>query len=125
MKVFFLGKKIWLTIGCSLLAVCLVVLGVSLILPDAEETTAEVQTPEPYRSGAAESSCISLGINVDWGEEYIPDMLRVFAEEGIPVTFFLTGRWADNNPELAAETERIVTIADGRIIREEKGGGAK
>ena len=30
-----------------------------------------------------------------------------------------------HNPELAAETERIVTIADGRIIREEKGGGAK
>ena len=30
-----------------------------------------------------------------------------------------------DNPELAAETERIVTIADGRIIREEKGGGAK
>lgn len=30
-----------------------------------------------------------------------------------------------HNPELATETERIVTIADGRIIREEKGGGAK
>ena len=30
-----------------------------------------------------------------------------------------------HNPELAADTERIVTIADGRIIREEKGGGAK
>ena len=30
-----------------------------------------------------------------------------------------------HNPEQAAETERIVTIADGRIIREEKGGGAK
>ena len=64
MKVLFLGKKIWLAIGCGLLAVCLVALGVSLVLPDAEETTAEVQTPEPYRSGAEESSCISLGINV-------------------------------------------------------------
>ncbi len=30
-----------------------------------------------------------------------------------------------HNPELASETERIVTIADGRIIREEKGGGAR
>lgn len=103
MKVLFLGKKIWLTIGCGLLALCLVVLGVSLILPDAEETTAQVQATEPYRSGAAESSCVSLGINVDWGEEYIPDMLQIFADEGIPVTFFLTGRWADNNPELAAD----------------------
>ena len=103
MKVLFLGKKIWLAIGCGLLAVCLVALGVSLVLPDAEETTAEVQTPEPYRSGAEESSCISLGINVVWGEEYLPDMLETFADEGIVVTFFLTGRWADNNPELAAD----------------------
>lgn len=30
-----------------------------------------------------------------------------------------------HNPELAAETERIITLADGQIIREEKGGGAR
>lgn len=28
-----------------------------------------------------------------------------------------------HNPELAAETERIITISDGRVIREEKGAG--
>ena len=27
-----------------------------------------------------------------------------------------------HNPELAAETERIVTLSDGRVVREEKGG---
>ena len=35
MKVLFLGNKIWLAIGYGLLAVCLVALGVSLVLPDA------------------------------------------------------------------------------------------
>lgn len=41
---------------------------------------------------------------------------RLHREEGKTIVLIT------HNPELAAETERIVTISDGRIIRTEKGG---
>ena len=56
---------------------------------------------EPYYQGTGEDKVISLTINVDWGEEYLPDILKVMDKYNIKATFFLTGRWANNNPELA------------------------
>ena len=59
---------------------------------------------QPYYSGAQSADGVkrvSLAINVDWGEEFIPDMLKVLEQAGVSATFFLTGRWTDKNPELA------------------------
>ena len=103
MRVFFMKKKNWLTWACYLLAGCLLLLGISLISPSSQETVANADAQEPYRCGPIDSDNISLAINVDWGEEYIPDMLRILAEKNVQATFFLTGRWADNNPDLAAD----------------------
>ena len=61
---------------------------------------------EPFRCGAADSMAVSLAINVDWGEEYLPDILAVLEENDISATFFLTGRWCDNNAALAADMAR-------------------
>ncbi len=43
---------------------------------------------------------MSLAINVDWGEEYLPAMLGILASHGVRATFFPTGRWAEKFPEL-------------------------
>lgn len=61
---------------------------------------------DPIYSGSETGGMASFAINVDWGEEYIPDMLDLFDEKDIKVTFFLTGRWTDKNPDLAREIVR-------------------
>ncbi len=73
--------------------------------PEAEDK-AEAALSEPFRSGDAESNLVTLTINVDWGNEYIPSILASLEEAGIKATFFLTGRWTEEYPDLAK------TIAD-------------
>ncbi len=96
MKVFCFTKRIGILIAGIALAACLV--GAGMFLPAADSAAAE-----PYRSGNAESSCVSLAFNVDWGEEYLPQLLDILAGRGVPATFFLTGRWTENNPLLAEQ----------------------
>lgn len=43
---------------------------------------------------------ISLTCNVVWGTEYVPIMLDILKGEGVKMTFFIGGKWAEDNPEL-------------------------
>lgn len=52
------------------------------------------------RNGAEDSGKLAFTCNVDWGEEVIPDLLEIFRENQIKITFFVSGKWAENNPEL-------------------------
>lgn len=49
--------------------------------------------------GQEEKKAISLAINVDWGEEYIPGLIDVLKKENVRATFFVTGRWAKLFPD--------------------------
>lgn len=42
---------------------------------------------------------LSFAVNIDWGEEFLPGMLELFAKHNVHVTFFPTGRWAGLHPE--------------------------
>lgn len=55
------------------------------------------------RSGLPNSNQLVLACNVDWGEDVIPQMLKIFKDNNIKITFFVTGRWAENHPELLKE----------------------
>lgn len=57
----------------------------------------------PYYQGGLTANNLSLAVNVDWGEEYIPEMLEIFEEYGVVATFFLTGAWCEKNHDLARE----------------------
>ena len=100
MRVFCCRKNTFLQGLAYVTALALLVAGGAAVLPGPQ---AEPALAEAYRCGAADSDCVSLSFNVDWGEEYLPDILAVLAEKGVPATFFLTGRWCDEHPELAAE----------------------
>lgn len=67
-----------------------------LVLPSI--TSAHFQ---PYYRGPTSEPRIALMINVDWGDEFIPAMLEVFARYGVSATWFPTGRWAKLSPDLA------------------------
>lgn len=56
----------------------------------------------PYYRGPADQPLVSLMINVDWGNEVIPEMLEVFRRYNVVTTWFLTGTWAEKYPDLAA-----------------------
>ncbi|HWJ02167.1 MAG TPA: polysaccharide deacetylase family protein [Verrucomicrobiae bacterium] len=67
--------------------------------------------PGPISGIQTNERVMALTINVDWGGEVIPGMLEVLKKENVKATFFVSGRWAKNNPELlktmAAEGHQI------------------
>ena len=58
----------------------------------------------PAEQGNPRKLSVALMINVAWGEEELPEMLRVLKKEQARGTFFLVGRWAEKNGALV---ERI------------------
>jgi len=96
MRMLYVSRRALRLAGIYAAAVALLLAGAGVFLPRSQETMAP-----PYRSGPTESAMVSLAFNVDWGEEYIPELLQVLADHDIQATFFLTGRWTDNNPDLA------------------------
>ena len=100
MRVFFCSIHTARLGLAYLTALALLVAGGAAVLPGG---TAQPVLAEPYRCGAENSDRISLSFNVDWGEEYLPELLDCLAENGVRATFFLTGRWCDEHPQLAAD----------------------
>lgn len=98
MKIIYCGKREGAMILIALLLFACAVWSGHAFIKSVSPVTAA-----PYYQGDGKEKTISLAINVDWGEEYIPDMLTVLDKYGVKATFFLTGRWADKNPLLAME----------------------
>lgn len=63
-------------------------------------------TEKPYDivyRGNPERMEMAFGINVAWGEEYIPDILKILRRYGVKATFFFVGTWVEKFPELTRE----------------------
>lgn len=76
-------------------------LGILLGIISNELVVPVSTSPEkPYYHGIRGRNQIALTINVDWGEEYLPGMLKIMEERGVKATFFVTGQWAMKNKEL-------------------------
>ena len=97
MKVLYINNKVLLYASTFILVILLAV-SFSIAAQNSVPASAE-----PYYNGNTELDAVSLAINVDWGNEYIPDMLKILDSFDVKATFFLTGRWASENPELAKE----------------------
>ncbi len=54
----------------------------------------------PIYKGDSTQKAVAITVNVVWGNEYIGPMLDIFAKEGIKATFFIGGKWAQNNESL-------------------------
>lgn len=67
------------------------------------QSTASIEESVVVRSGLPNSGKAVFSCNVDWGEEVIPDMLKVLKENNVSITFFVSGRWAENHPDLLKE----------------------
>ena len=60
----------------------------------------------PIYRGNPLKPMVSLMINVAWGNEYILPMLSTLDQEKVKATFFLDGKWLNNNVELAKEIQK-------------------
>jgi probable sporulation protein (polysaccharide deacetylase family) len=58
-------------------------------------------SPAPIFKGNSQKKMIALTINVAWGNEYLPAMLKTLKENNAQATFFLEGRWVKESPHFA------------------------
>lgn len=58
-------------------------------------------TPAPIYRGNPDKPMVSFLINVAWGNEYLPSILKTLKDNNIHATFFLEGRWVKKNPDIA------------------------
>ena len=54
----------------------------------------------PICSVETEDAKVALTFDVAWENGDLPEILDVLEEEGVKVSFFVTGEWAEQNPEL-------------------------
>lgn len=94
MRVIFLKKRY--LIG---LFVIIVLIISSITFLNSVTNKEEVPTISPIYIGNTNEKAVALMINVDWGEDIIPDMLKVLEKNEIKATFFITGRFAKKFPE--------------------------
>ncbi|GAB1475243.1 polysaccharide deacetylase family protein [Bacillota bacterium] len=64
------------------------------------EKASETEGSGVIRSGKEEDARIAFACNVDWGEDILPDMLEILDDNDLKITFFVSGRWAENNPRM-------------------------
>lgn len=87
--------------------VCLASSGSSLKLLVAElQPKITEEYFKPIYHGNPDLPRVALTINVAWGEEYLPEMLKVLNEEKVKVTFFMVGSWVKAFPDLTKELAR-------------------
>ncbi|MCD8502508.1 MAG: polysaccharide deacetylase family protein [Bacillaceae bacterium] len=55
----------------------------------------------PIYRGNPQKPMVSFLVNVAWGNEYLPEMLKVMNKYNVKSTFFLDGSWVKSNPKLA------------------------
>jgi peptidoglycan/xylan/chitin deacetylase (PgdA/CDA1 family) len=54
---------------------------------------------DPIYKGATDEKEIAFACNVVWGNEYLPDILKILEENNIRITFFIGGDWATRYPD--------------------------
>lgn len=57
--------------------------------------------PSPIYKGNPEKPMVALLINVAWGNEFIPQILKTLNKCQVKATFFFDGSWVKKNPDLA------------------------
>lgn len=95
MRFFIISRKMLMIIAIVL--VFIIIGGLIFVFT---RNSKEVFKEDIYYKGTRDEKVIAFVCNVDWGNEYIPLMLEIFQKNDIRISFFLTGRWAEKNPEL-------------------------
>ena len=89
------GKIAWV------LLMAVAVSGAAGYLAEYSTVSSNVNGRElPICSVETEDAKVALTFDVAWENGDLPEILDVLEEEGVKVSFFVTGEWAEQNPEL-------------------------
>ena len=77
-----------------------------VLVPVTPSITMRDLPAAPIYNGSPQRQAVAFVINVAWGDQYVPGMLKTLAVEKVPVTWCLVGRWAEQHPDLVREMVR-------------------
>lgn len=111
MIMMVLNKKKLKKIFIIVLVIILAIIGVVFMTKDKAKPTFNMfyRVSEPYYNGTKEKSgyvAISCNVDLGWETEYLEKILKVLDEKKAKITFAVTGRWAEENPELLLEIQK-------------------
>ena len=95
MRFLIISKKMFVV-----LLVIIILLIITTIFLALSNNSKDVFKEDIYYKGTNNEKTVAFVCNVDWGNEFIPDMLKIFEDNNIKISFFLTGRWAEINPDI-------------------------
>lgn len=91
MKLLIISKK-----TLYLILIILIILVLSVLIWEKTKTV-DVFNTDVYYQGIKDEKIIAFTCNIDWGNEYIDEMLKILKDNDVKITFFPTGIWAKNN----------------------------
>lgn len=111
MIMMVLNKKKLKKIITIAIVIILVITGVVFMTKNFSKPTMNTiyKASEPHHSGTKlDSGYVAISCNVDlgWESEYIEKILKVLDEKKLNITFAVTGRWAEENPEFLLEIQK-------------------
>jgi probable sporulation protein (polysaccharide deacetylase family) len=99
MYITFIDKK---QLGKGIvLFLCFIIFGIAFT-GFFQQADVPVSVEAGYKAiyqGDTSKNAMALIFNVDWGEEYIDNIIGILERENVTVTFFPTGRWASKFPD--------------------------
>lgn len=98
MRMYYFGRRQLQVLALMVVLVILLLAGFGVYLSRGVGAS-KVEYPAIYQ-GSSGQKAVAVNFNVDWGEDYVPAILEVLKAENVKVTFFVTGRWAEKNPDL-------------------------
>lgn len=99
LRIYYITRRNFaqkIILGLLMILVCAFI--INYIYGNLTVPTTEIS---PIYQGNSGQKVMSFAINVDWGEEYLPEMIKIMDQQKIKCTFFLTGRWTEKFPEMA------------------------
>ncbi len=98
--------KIFVNVVANVILVTIILLVSMVVFGGGVTSVFNKNGYEPIYRGNGEN-CVSLMINVYWGNEYLEEMLQILAKHDVKCTFFVGGSWVAKYPEL------LQAIVDG------------
>ncbi len=95
-----INAKKWLRAFTTNTLILGMLVAIATLTLSTSRSTSVSGTDNLYYNGSANQPCVSLMINVYWGNEYLVDMLKTLEEKEVTTTFFIGGSWAVQYPEL-------------------------
>lgn len=92
-KIILLSKK------KLMLGAVLVIMAIVFILAIQMISINTMNYYDPIYKGEEDDKEIAFACNVVWGNEYLPEILRILEENDVNITFFIGGDWADRFPK--------------------------